>query len=172
MTPTTNPRVAGHCTRARGLACGGSCGFAEQSCCAPAARNDLEPRTDVNYRHDIQESYGRTDGPGKTELETSRPAGASRDHDTASCTPWCRGSWADHRTGRRLQEGCASHLPTPSLLPRSVDNRLGVARCRQATAPDVEAAPSGPSSGSFPCRSRRLPGGCVRNPPIDLLRRC
>jgi hypothetical protein len=32
-------------------------------------------------------------------------------------------------------------LPTPSLLPRSGDSRLGVARCRQATAPDVEGAP-------------------------------
>jgi hypothetical protein len=38
------------------LACGGSRGFVEQSCCAPAARNDLEPRTEANCRDDIQEN--------------------------------------------------------------------------------------------------------------------
>jgi hypothetical protein len=70
-------------------------------------------------------------GPPERPGTTTRPAAR---HGAGARGP-------DHRTGRRLQEGCASHLPTPSLLPRSVDNRLGVARCRQATAPDVEAAP-------------------------------
>jgi hypothetical protein len=37
MMPTTNPHVAGHCTRAVRLTSGGSYGFIEQSCCAPAA---------------------------------------------------------------------------------------------------------------------------------------
>ena len=76
------PCVAGRCTRAGGLARGGSRGFVEQSCCAPAARNDLEPRTEANCRDDIQEPYGRSDGPSKNGIEASRPAGASREHDT------------------------------------------------------------------------------------------
>jgi hypothetical protein len=36
--PTTNPCVAGRCTRAGELARDGSCGFVELSCCAAAAR--------------------------------------------------------------------------------------------------------------------------------------
>jgi hypothetical protein len=36
--PTTKPCAAGNCTRPGGLACGGSCGFVEQSCCASAAQ--------------------------------------------------------------------------------------------------------------------------------------
>jgi hypothetical protein len=39
--PTTNPRVAGHCTRAGGLT-RGTRGFAEHSCCVPAARRGLQ----------------------------------------------------------------------------------------------------------------------------------
>ena len=56
--PTTNPRVAGHCNRADGRRRGGSCGLVWLSCCAPAARNDLERRTEANCRHDIQEPNG------------------------------------------------------------------------------------------------------------------
>jgi hypothetical protein len=42
---TTKPRVAGHCSRAGGLACGGSFGFVEQSCCANARAPVSETRS-------------------------------------------------------------------------------------------------------------------------------
>jgi hypothetical protein len=42
---TTKPRVAGHCTRAGGLAFGDSFGFVEQSCCANARAPVSETRS-------------------------------------------------------------------------------------------------------------------------------
>ena len=55
-----------------------------------------------------------------------RPPGPpERPGDTthASCTPWRRASWARPSTGRRLQAGCDSCWPTPSLRRRNMDNR-------------------------------------------------
>ena len=58
----------------------------------------------MNYRHDIQGPYGRADGSGETEIEPSRPAGASREHDTRqlhAMTPGLVGQTIERAGGSR-----------------------------------------------------------------------
>jgi hypothetical protein len=63
-----NLTMACRCNRAEGRRRGGSCGFVRLSCCAPAARNGLEPRTEANCRHDIEE-----DERGRQAGQRGRP---------------------------------------------------------------------------------------------------